>query len=298
MNLLTLKQKIGLTFFKIKKNFELFDRIKKNSLCKKKELSSDLSKFISQGYLIKEKLLNDEDVNYILNHYINIDHIDDGDSFDYNLIIPFFNKKIINKILESELCENLDKFFKLTTKANFHFQTVPYIVITKPLSDQDTIDGKSAKIPVNYHTDFPFEITLQVPLLDLDLKSPHTLYFEKTNRSIFFRSTSVYKEEKLSKFKKINLIGKKGDGILIDTQGVHRANVYKNSIRIMLFIKFSNSKNIITNTNHKNLYEKLKHLDYFKYYNNPQLVKDYEYAKFSKLLKLSQLNIYQDFDII
>ena len=63
-------------------------------------------------------------------------------------------------------------------------------------------------------------------------------------------------------------------------------------------IKFSNSNNIITNTNHKNLYEKLKHLDYFKYYNNPQLVKDYEYAKFSKLLKLSQLNIYQDFNII
>ena len=133
-------------------------------------------------------------------------------------------------------------FFKSIYKLEPVFQQSPLLIITKPGFNNKNEMKKNYKIPADFHTDYPTEMALHIPLNDLREGAIHTVYCKSSNRNIFVKSTSKYKEEFAHRFEKINLVTKKGAGILLDTQGIHKANVNKRDIRIMLFFKFSSKK--------------------------------------------------------
>ena len=160
MHLNKIKTKIGLEIFKIKKNFEILGKLKKNYTLyftlKKNEPLYDL---IYNGYDFHKKLLTDEDINFIIQKYM-------------------------NKL-------------KLTN--------------------------------------------------------------DKT------KSTSKYGDKFVSKFKKVKLSTTKGNAIILDTQGIHRANVKKGDLRIMLFLKFSSKNNLIFDVDYSENSYKSKLSEYFNF---------------------------------
>lgn len=294
--LVDIKKKIGNTFYQIKKNLDVLPRLKKNFLLKNKFLEKDLYKFLDKGFLIQNAFLDQKELNYIIREYLNLNNINDNNYYDFNLSIPFFDQKIIEKIISSNLFQVIKKFYSLTCNSKIFFQQIPFIVITKPSIDQSLANEKT-RIPARFHTDYPSEISLQIPLINQLNYTPHTLYLEKTNRDLKFKCMSNYDEKSLKDYNKVKLLGHEGDAILIDTQGVHRANLFKNSLRIMLFFKFSSKKNILNNVNYKELYERSAKLNYFRTDNKLKLLEDYNYAISSEFLMKNQLNIYEDFNL-
>ena len=295
--LVKLKKKIGNTLYQIKKNLDIFPRLKKNILLKNTHLEKDFRQFLEKGYIIQTEFLDQKDLRYIIGEYLNLKNIHDNDYYDYNLSIPFFDKKIIEKIISSSLFSVLKNFYSMTCNSEIFFQQVPFIVITKSSIDQFLANNKT-RIPVKFHTDYPSEISLQIPLINQLDHSPHTLYLEKTNRDIKFKCSTTYDEKKLNYYNKVKLLGNEGDAVLIDTQGVHRANIFKNSLRIMLFFKFSSKKNILSNIDYKELYKRSAKLNYFKYGNKSKFLEDHNFAISSNFLMKNQLNIYKDFQFI
>ena len=295
--LVEIKQKIGNTFYRIKKNLDIFPRLKKNILLKNKYLEKDFREFLEKGYIIQTEFLDRKDLKYIIGEYLNLKNINNNEYYDYNLSIPFFDKKIIEKITSSSLFFVLKKFYSMTCNSEIFFQQTPLIVITKSSVDQ-SLANDNTRIPVRFHTDYPSEISLQIPLINQLDYSPHTLYLEKTNRDIKFKCSTIYDEKKLNDYNKVKLLGNEGDAVLIDTQGVHRANIFKNSLRIMLFFKFSSKKNILSNIDYKELYKRSAKLNYFKYDNKSKFLEDYNFAISSNFLMKNQINIYKDFQLI
>jgi hypothetical protein len=229
MHLNELKSKIGLKFFKIKKKFEIVSKIKKNYIFFYKiKKETPLYNFFNDGFDIYENLLSNNDVDYILEKYTNFKNNKNDKNYEYNLTFPFFDKKILDKIFSSSLIKTINDFFIEVYKVKPVLQQSPMIVITKPAIENDEMSSK-IKIPADYHTDFPTEVALHIPLNDLEENVIHTIYCRSSNRDFFTKSTSKYNSSSTKKFEKVKLVTKKGNGILLDTQGVHKANIKKKS---------------------------------------------------------------------
>lgn len=294
MHLNKIKTKIGLEIFKIKKNFEIFGKLKKNYTLhftlKKNEPLYDL---VYNGYDFHKKLLTDEDINFIIQKYVNKLKLTNDKTFDYNLTFPFFDKKIMQKVFNSEIIEKINGFFLKVYNVKPVLQQSPMIVITKPSIENKDMN-KSVKIPADYHTDYPTEMAIHIPLNDLKENSIHTVYCEKSNRHLLTKSTSKYGDKFVSKFKKVKLSTTKGNAIILDTQGIHRANVKKGDLRIMLFLKFSSKNNLIYDVDYSENSDKSKLSEYFNF-NNQILENDRDFALRNGYLDENQCKIYNYF---
>ena len=204
------------------------------------------------------------------------------------------DKIILEKVFSSEIFRKTKIFFKSIYNVDPVLQQSPLIVITKPSFDENEM-RTSYKIPADYHTDYPTEMALHIPLNDLKEGVIHTVYCKSSNRNIFIKSTSKYSENFTNKFKKINLVSKRGAGILLDTQGIHKANVKKANIRIMLFFKFSSKNNIIKNVNYTESSFSAKKSSYFKF-DKEKLMIDKNYSTVLGLEK-KQIEIFDYFMI-
>lgn len=294
MHLNKIKTKIGLKMFKLKKNFEIFGKLKKNYTLhfgtKKQE---PLYNLLYNGYDFHEKILTHEDINFIIKKYINKYKLDNDQTFDYNLTFPFFDEKIMKKILSSEIIKKINSFFQKVYNLKPVLQQSPLIIITKP-SIQNEDMNKSVKIPADYHTDYPTEMAIHIPLNDLKEDVIHTVYCQKSNRNLLTKSTSKYDDKFVSKFKKIKLATLKGNAIILDTQGIHKANVKKGDLRIMLFLKFSSKNNLICDVDYSDNSNKSKSSEYFNF-NNKILENDRDFAIRNGHLDENQCKIYNYF---
>lgn len=294
MHLNKLKSKIGLKFFKLKKNFEIINKIKKNYIFYSKIKKNDpLYNLFNDGFDIYPNLISEDDIKYILKKYTNIENKNNSSSYDYNLIFPFFDKYILNKILNSNIISNINNFFLKVYKVKAILQQSPLLVITKPSIENHEMSSK-IKIPADYHTDYPTEMALHIPLNDLKNDMIHTIYCRSSNRDYLIKSTSKYNQQFAEKFERVKLVTKKGNGILLDTQGIHKANVKKNEIRIMLFLKFSSSSNIINNLDYSDVSTKSKESGYFTF-NNFTTQSDCNYSEETSQLNSEQRKIFDYF---
>jgi hypothetical protein len=288
------KSKIGNNIFQLRKNFEIFSKMKKKLIFHKISKKNSIYNLLNNGYEIQENLLNSDDINFISNKYLFSNNINDDKVYQQNLTFPFFDKIIIEKVFNSEIFRKTKIFFKSIYNVDPVLQQSPLIVITKPSFDKNEMNT-SYKIPADYHTDYPTEVALHIPLNDLKEGVIHTVYCKSSNRNIFIKSTSKYSENFTNKFKKINLVSKKGAGILLDTQGIHKANVKKGNIRIMLFFKFSSKNNIIKNVDYTKSSFSAKKSNYFRF-DKEKLMIDKNYSAVLGLKK-EQIEIFDYFMI-
>lgn len=289
-----IRKNLGLNFFLLKKRLEIFNKIKKNYFY---YLNSNEDKsfqsILEKGYFIEKNILNNNDINAILNKYLDSNYLNNEKRFDYNLFYPFFDEKILNKILSSETMHLAKKFFSMIYQSIPKFQQCPLLIITKPNLNNNEIENR-IKIPATFHTDYPTEMSLHIPLVDLNENEIFTTYCQGSNRSYFVLPTTDYDQDYVKKFKQIKLTSNKGDGILLDTQGIHKAKIEKNSIRIMLFIKFSSEKNLLENIDYSSNSEKAKKSNFFKF-DHEQTLKDMNGHKEKRYLNSNQLKIFNYF---
>ena len=119
-------------------------------------------------------------------------------------------------------------------------------MVTNSLIQEKSFNEKIHKIPAFFHTDYPTEVTIHIPLTDITPKTPRTMYLDGSSMDSFVRPMKKYDARKVvNKFKTSELFAKAGDALVIDVTGIHKA-VIEPQPRIMIQLKFTSGRNILT----------------------------------------------------
>ena len=172
----------------------------------------------------------------------------------------------LHKFLESKsLNKLLDDYFRLAYRGRPVLQIVPNIVITKPsISPEKFVHGKHG-FPAVWHTDYPTEFTIHIPLSEIDNSTPHTQYLETTHRMPASGAARTMTDDEVSveyaKKIKARCFSSVGDALLMDVTGVHKAQL-NNKWRAMIQLKYTcGSDPLIFGDESRKLIEIIKRLN-------------------------------------
>jgi hypothetical protein len=142
---------------------------------------------------------------------------------------PIMNRELHGFLESDELLGILTGYFKGVYGKMPVLQTIPSVVVTKPsLEQQDFIHGKH-RFPAVWHTDYPTEFTVHIPLCEINASTPHTKYIETSHRHLSggharaqpdADTSPDYKDKKVAE-----CFAEPGDAILLDVTGLHRAQL-------------------------------------------------------------------------
>ena len=159
-----------------------------------------------------------------------------------NLTIPFVNAEIIKAIVDSPLSELLDRYFVKVYGKKPITQTCPHIVVAKTDFDQDRFRPGENRIPAIWHTDYPYELSVHIPLTRIDTETTRTKYAKGSHRS--FRVWPNFSDQTLTdtevsrRFELKDCFADPGDGLVLDVTGLHRAHL-KESYRAIIQLKYT-----------------------------------------------------------
>lgn len=247
-----------------KDTWYFIEQKRKQSNVKKYKISHDctddiiLQDLTNKGFANYESLLDSQKLIYLREQYGLIK--ENFTKFDSNISLPFVNSTILKRLdYGTELGQLIKKFFHICYKITPVLQSLPHIIVTNSLIKQDSFNEKIHRIPAFFHTDYPTEVTIHIPLTDITAKTPRTMYLNGSAMDSFIRPMKKYDAKRVvDKFKSSELFAKAGDALVIDVTGVHKA-VIEPKPRIMLQLKFTSEKNILNKLSTKKLNSQIEH---------------------------------------
>lgn len=207
-------------------------------------VSSQMKGFFSSGFKIVENIISqDTHAKLSDDYFIRAQCFSSTNS---NISIPVLQKDFLKSIdYDSEALGYVKEYFRAFYRAEPHLQQVPKIIVTNPDIGHEEFDEARHRIPAFYHTDYPSELTIHIPLTEINEKTPRTLYLKGSHLSAAVRPMKKYTDcASLSSFEAVELFANPRDAIMIDVTGVHKA-VLSASLRIMIQLKYTAGNDIL-----------------------------------------------------
>ena len=163
-----------------------------------------------------------------------------------NIALPILQKELLKSIdYDSPILSYVQEYFRAFYRAEPNLQQVPKIIVTNPDIESKNFDAAKHRIPAFFHTDYPSELTVHIPLTDINDKTPRTLYLRGSHVSKSVRPMKKYvNTDHLSSFEHVELFAKSRDALIIDVTGVHKA-VLSPNLRIMIQLKYTAGNDIL-----------------------------------------------------
>lgn len=163
-----------------------------------------------------------------------------------NISLPFIGINFLQKIdYETGIGKLIREYFLICYRSEPVLQSMPTVVVTNPSIQREEFNEKMHRIPAFFHTDYPTELTVHLPLTDITSQTPRTMYLNGSSMASSVRPMKKYDATDVAcKFESSELFAKAGDALVIDVTGVHKAIVSPQP-RIMLQLKFTSGQNIL-----------------------------------------------------
>lgn len=230
------------SFFKIRtplyittKKIRIFlaKRRLKKQLVESKE-KNELLQLFSDGFVLSNNLIDLATINSWITRY-NISN-ENFIECEGNLSFPFYNKEFHDIMFNSKFLEYLNSYYELVYGKKAVLQSMPSLVITKPMMDQIDFTSSEHNFPAVWHTDYITEFTIHIPLFNIDDSTNHTKYLVKSHTNYFIPPIGALKVDET---KKVDCFANVGDALFIDVDGWHRGHLEKGSFRAMIQLKYT-----------------------------------------------------------
>jgi hypothetical protein len=198
-----------------------------------------------------------------------------------NLSIPFYNPQMHELLHKSPIASYLDQYFKIAYRTKPVLQQVPVLVVTYPEVSHDSHIPSKHNFPAVWHVDYRSEFTIHLPLTIIDQNTSHTKYKKGSHYSTVFLPNEATCPDPS---KIVNVFGSPGDAIFMDVDGLHRAHLGQNNLRVIVQLKFTTGNDMlhICDVNHPKLYKNIARTkEHFKNYSKIRavLLEDCEFIK-------------------
>jgi hypothetical protein len=203
-----------------------------------------LREFADSGYYIFRSFCDEPEISRLKSRYLN-QSCGAYKSNDGNVSMPFFDGAFIRRFYESATWKLLSTYGQAVYGSEPVLQIYPSIIITKPTFSQEEFSGQKHKVPAVFHTDYPTELTVHIPLTDVISDTNHTRFCTKSHRALRVQANRNYSETLANQFDQVHLLANTGDLIAIDVTGIHRADVVRDSIRVMIQLKFTSPRYVL-----------------------------------------------------
>jgi len=224
-------------------------------------------------------------------------------SVNKNLSFPILDPAFLEFISSTNFNSIINNYFQTLYDSLPILQIFPAIVITNPQINQNQYrsDDENINIPGGLHIDYPTEFTIHIPLVEINEKTPHTVYVNKSCTNIFFneliiRIGNTKLKNKLLQIAKINtvpLFASPGDLIMLDVTGLHRAEI-KPAFRAFIQLKYTcGNDKLINLERRKNFIDSIEYLKL-----NFTSYPDYRSELQKDLMNLSTLRLNDQYSII
>jgi hypothetical protein len=203
-----------------------------------------LREFADSGYHIFRSFCDETEIDRLKSRYLN-QRCGAYESNDGNVSMPFFDIAFIKRFYESDTWRLLSMYGQVVYGSEPVLQVYPSIIITKPTFSQEEFSGRKHKVPALFHTDYPTELTVHIPLTDVTSDTNHTRFCNRSHRALRVQANRSYSETRANQYDQVHLLAEAGDLIAIDVTGIHRADVVRDSLRIMIQLKFTSPRYVL-----------------------------------------------------
>ena len=151
-----------------------------------------------------------------------------------NISFPICDELTMLKIY-GEFRNQIFQYYQDNWSMDPILQDCPRLVISYPHTSYELSGG----FPEKFHKDYLTELTVHVPIIDINDSMPHTEYIETSHLKPRLIDLFINKKINQSYKNPKKLLCKKGDYIIMDVSGLHRGSLLsKRNPRIMLQYKF------------------------------------------------------------
>ena len=207
--------------------------------------SPEMNAFFETGYNLYKNAISPSIYSKLTNEYfVNAKWFLKTNS---NIAIPILQRKFLKSIdYDSQMFSYVQEYFRAFYKAEPYLQQVPKIIVTNPDIEPKDFQAEQHRIPAFFHTDYPSELTIHIPLTEINEKTPRTLYLKGSHLSKAIRPMKKYASTgALSSFEHVELFANPRDALMIDVTGVHKA-VLSPNLRIMIQLKYTAGNDILS----------------------------------------------------
>ncbi len=207
-------------------------------------LGCPIREFADSGSYVFRSFCDKKEVDRLRARYLT-QSTDALESNDGNVMVPFFDVVFISRFYQSAAWKMLSAYGQAVYGTEPVLQIYPSLILTKPTFTQEEFSGRKHNVPALFHTDYPTELTVHVPLTNITGDTTHTRFCAKSHRSLKVRPQSTYAPTMADQFNQVNLFANAGDLIAVDVTGIHRADIVRDSIRVMIQLKFTSPRYVL-----------------------------------------------------
>jgi len=159
-----------------------------------------------------------------------------------NIAWPVMDDQIRDILCNTTFRECITDYFYCAYREIPILQMVPTITVTKPNITQEEYKHGFHAFPGAWHTDYPTEMGVHIPVNDITTQTTHTKYIETSNRVALepdgLLLNDSFMEETYGPNCIVQCLAKAGEVLIMDTTGFHRAELNVEP-RIVLQFKFT-----------------------------------------------------------
>ena len=203
---------------------------------------------IDNGYLLVPDLFGESAANAVISEYGFSER-----SFKRaagNLTWPCLSTHLVKLLNDARYQTLLQTYFRVMYGAPPVLQTIPSLVVSYPSIAPEEFDSRRHGFPAAWHTDYPGEFTVHLPLTDITESTSHTAYVSGSAKG--FR---LYRKSRPQTLAGKEFLGfaKSGDALFFDVCGIHRANL-RPGLRAMIQIKYTLGNDMLLFNKHNKKY--------------------------------------------
>ena len=200
----------------------------------------DLSRLLERGWC---NLSGVSDTNFV--QYIKEKYLLSDDIFlpcEGNLSWPIMDDQIRNILCNTTFRAFITEYFYCAYRKIPILQMIPTITVTKPNITQEYYKHEVHGFPGIWHSDYSTEMGVHIPINDITTQTTYTKYVETSNRVALEQDGLSLNDSYIKKIYGPNCLAqclsKSGEVLIMDTTGLHRAEISK-GLRIMVQFKFT-----------------------------------------------------------
>lgn len=202
------------------------------SLVESKE-KSEFFHLLSDGMVLSKSIIDAATIkSWITRYNISKDNFKECEG---NLSFPFYNKELHDILFKSDFLKYLNSYYELVYGKKAVLQSIPSLVITKPMMNQKDFRSEH-NFPAVWHTDYITEFTIHIPLFNIDDSTNHTKYIIKSHTNYLIPPVGASKVDETNA---VDCFANVGDVLFIDVDGWHRGHLEKGSFRAMIQLKYT-----------------------------------------------------------
>jgi hypothetical protein len=202
-----------------------------------------LRDFADRGYHVFRSYCDASELDRLRRRYL--DDVGALPSQDGNIAMPFFDPQFMSRFFESNVWSALSTYGRAVYGRAPVLQIYPSIVVTKPTFSQGEFVRGTHRVPASYHTDYPSEMTVHIPLTDITAQTNHTRFCVGSHRAAKVSPRGTYAADATTPYEHVELFANAGDLLALDVTGIHRADVVQDSLRVMIQLKFTVPRYVI-----------------------------------------------------